>query len=143
MPWKYHDQTYIPKSAAELWPLISTLEGLKKWSIRDGGLDPVPGGEFHAVWNEGAQATCQIAEIIPNERFAFNWNWTIKTRIDFWLEPAEDGVGTYFHIEQGDFPEEKDFEGVFFAYMMGWTKYIMCLKAYVMAGIDMRDVWVW
>jgi len=96
---------------------------------------------------------CYVAEIIPNERFAFTWGWDtnlqppspthVDTRIDIWLEPAEDGKGTYVHIEHGEFPDIKDFEGNFFAFQMGWTKFLMCLKGYLMAGIDMRDHWVW
>lgn len=143
MSWKYHDNTYIPKSAAELWPLISTLDGLKKWYIREGRLDAVVGGEFYNEWSEKVKTMCHVAEIVPNERFAFTWKWTIETRIDFWLEPADDGVGTFVHIEHGDFPEEKDFEGVFFAYMNGWSKALICLKGLVMTGQDLRDEWMW
>jgi len=153
MPWKYHDQTYIPKLPAELWPLISTLEGMQKWYIRSGRLDPTPGGEFYNEWNEQVMTMCHVVEIVPNERFAFSWAWDtnleppeptrVETRIDFWLEPAEDGVGSYFHIEHGEFPGGKNWEGNFFAFQMGWTKFLMCLKGYAMAGIDMRDFWVW
>jgi uncharacterized protein YndB with AHSA1/START domain len=141
MPRKYGANTLVKASPEEIWPWISTLDGFKKWYIRDGRLDARRGGEFFQVWSDQVKTMCTVDEIVPNERFAFRWKWTIDTRIDIWLEP--DAEGAYIHIEHGDFPDDAEFDEVFSAYQIGWTKFLMCLKAQIMHGVDIRDEWSW
>jgi uncharacterized protein YndB with AHSA1/START domain len=90
----------LARTAADVWPLLSTAEGLEKWLAGAERFDAAPGGSFRFlsrfqgtdVIEEG-----QVVAIEPEYRVALDWEWMGQgwdalTRVDLRLEPDEAGA---------------------------------------------------
>jgi uncharacterized protein YndB with AHSA1/START domain len=81
----------------EAWESLTDTERLGDWLGGDVDLEPVPGGEFHILFeNTGEERTGFVEEIDPDEhRFAFWWRRPddeLSTRVKISLEEADDGT---------------------------------------------------
>jgi len=91
---------FLPRTAADLWPALSTAAGLSKWVATVEEFDPQPGGAFrfrsrykgHDVIEQGT-----IQEIVPDSRLRLSWEWIGEewngaTEVLLALEPEAGGT---------------------------------------------------
>ena len=89
----------MPRSASDLWPLLSTASGLEKWVAHVERFDGVQGGSFRLTSRfQGRQIVEEgrIEEIVPSSRVALSWEWLgegwgAPTRVEFVIEPESSG----------------------------------------------------
>ena len=68
----------IERTAADLWPLISTGPGLSKWVANVEQFDAQPGGTFRFRSRYRGQDVIEqgtIQEIVPESRIKLSWDW--------------------------------------------------------------------
>ena len=84
----------LPRTSADLWPLIATGPGLDKWVAHVERFDAVVGGAFRLTSRfQGRQIVEEgrIEEIAPESRVALSWEWMgeswgAPTRVEFRIE---------------------------------------------------------
>ncbi len=100
---------------------------------------PEPGKTVTWKWGDvGAEADVRIHEVEPARRFSFTWTSPdAPTRVEITLEPEGD-LATAVRVSDG--PYESDAEGIerFRGQVQGWTHFLLCLKAWIEYGIDLR-----
>ncbi len=90
----------LPRSAADLWPLLSTGPGLSKWVANVEQFDPRPGGTFRFRSRYRGQDVIEqgvIQEMIPDSRIKLSWDWIgegwgAPTEVLVALEPEPAGA---------------------------------------------------
>lgn len=87
----------------------------------------------------GAQVSLQITELKKNEKIIFEWNASgipTTVRMDFQLNGSKSTVVTVSEEKWKD-----DEGGILHAKQQtqGWTDFLCCLKAYLIAGIRLRQ----
>jgi len=99
----------LPRSAADLWPLLSTASGLAKWVASVDQFDAQPGSAFQFRSRYRGQDVLEkgvVQEIVPESKLRLTWEWigegwSAPTELLFALEP-EPG-GTSFLISHSGF----------------------------------------
>lgn len=99
----------LPRTAADLWPLLSSAAGLTKWVANVEQFEPQPGGVFRFRSQYKGQDVVEqgvVQEILPDSRLRLTWElvgdgWTQPTDLVFSLEP--DQGGTSFLIAHSGF----------------------------------------
>jgi uncharacterized protein YndB with AHSA1/START domain len=90
----------LPRTAADLWPLLSSAPGLTKWVANVEQFDPQPGGAFRFRSKyKGLDVVEQgvVQEILPDSRLKLTWElvgdgWTQPTDLVLSLEPDPSGT---------------------------------------------------
>lgn len=91
---------FLPRSAADLWPLLSTAGGLTKWVANVDQFDAQPGAAFRfRSTNQGQDVVEQgtVQEVVPESRLKLTWDlagggWAQPTDLLFALEPEAGGT---------------------------------------------------
>jgi uncharacterized protein YndB with AHSA1/START domain len=100
---------------------------------------PEPGTTVTWKWGDaGAEADVRIHEVEPARTFSFTWGGPdAPTRVETTLEPEGDSATA---VRVSDGPYESDAEGIerFRGQVQGWTHFLLCLKAWIEYGIDLR-----
>jgi uncharacterized protein YndB with AHSA1/START domain len=89
----------IPRSAADLWPLLSTGTGIEKWVAHVERFDAAPGGAFRLTSRFQGRDVVEeglIEELVPESRIALSWEWLgegwgAPTRVEFSIEDTGSG----------------------------------------------------
>jgi uncharacterized protein YndB with AHSA1/START domain len=90
----------LARTAADVWPLLSTAEGLEKWLAGAEHFEPVPGGAFRFISRfKGAEIVEEgrVVAIEPERLVALDWEWIgqgweAPTRVELRLEPDPSGA---------------------------------------------------
>jgi uncharacterized protein YndB with AHSA1/START domain len=90
----------LARTSADVWPLLSTAEGLEKWLAGAERFEPAPGGAFRFLSRfQGTEVIeeGQVVAIEPERRVALDWEWTGQgwdalTRVELRLEPDAAGA---------------------------------------------------
>lgn len=90
----------IPRSVADLWPLLSTGAGIESWVAHVEQFDGTAGGAFRLTSKYQGREIVEegrIEELIPESRIALSWEWTgenwgAPTRVEFSVEPENAGA---------------------------------------------------
>ncbi len=90
----------LPRSAADLWPVLATAAGLSKWVANVETLEPEPGGAFRFRSRYRGQDVIEqgvVQEIVPESRLRLSWEWIGEgwegpTDVLFSLEPEPTGT---------------------------------------------------
>ena len=86
----------LPAERDEAWEAVADPDRLGYWLGGDVELDPVPGGDFHIRFGDGAERTGFVEELDPDaQRFTFWWRRPddeLATRVEISLDEAEDGT---------------------------------------------------
>jgi len=92
-------RAFLPRTAADLWPVLSTASGLAKWVANVEQFDAQPGGAFRFRSRYRGQDVVEqgaVQEIVPESRLKLSWEWvgegwTAPTELLFALEPEAGG----------------------------------------------------
>lgn len=77
-------------------------------------------------------------DIIPNEKISFNWDpANPQMTVDIMLEQA--GDATIVTVKEGNFSDHKDAVQQAIGQTEGWANFLVCLKAYLEYGINLRN----
>lgn len=90
----------VPRSALDLWPLISTRAGIEKWVAHVDRFDGEPGGMFRFTSRFQGREIIEegrIEEMVRESRVALSWEWIgegwgAPTRVEFSVEPEPEGA---------------------------------------------------
>lgn len=90
----------LPRTAADLWPMVATRSGLSKWVANVEEFDGQPGGPFRFRSRYRGQDVIEqgrIEEVVPESRIRLSWEWIGEswgnpTEVTFALEPEPSGT---------------------------------------------------
>ena len=90
----------MPRTAADLWPSLSTAPGLARWIANVEQFEGQPGGAFRFRSRYRGQDVIEhgvVREIVPESRIKLTWElageaWAVPTELLFALEPEADGT---------------------------------------------------
>src|SRR6185436_6962240 len=90
----------LHRTAADLWPLVSTADGLTKWVANVEQFEPQPGGVFRLRSSYRGQDVVEqgvVQEIVPDSRVKLTWElvdggWSQPTELLLALEPEAGGT---------------------------------------------------
>jgi len=93
-------RAFLPRTASDLWPLISTGSGLAKWVATVEQFEAQQGNAFRfRSRNRGQDVVEQgvVQEVVPESRLKLSWEWVgeawaAPTEVLFALEPEADGT---------------------------------------------------
>lgn len=89
----------LARSAADIWPLLSTAQGIEKWLAHVERFDGVPGGLFRFTSRHHGRQVVEegtIELIAPESRVVLAWEWVgaewgARTKVELSLEPDPSG----------------------------------------------------
>lgn len=91
-------------------------------------------------WREHDSVVVEIVEIILNRRVSMLWpinDVRPPTRVDIDLIPHKGG--TQLTVEDSGYGDEAHDPALIHSISRGWGAYLICLKARVELGVDLRD----
>jgi uncharacterized protein YndB with AHSA1/START domain len=106
----------LGRSAADVWPLLSTEAGLEKWVAHSDVFEAVVGGAFRFTSRYQGREVVEegrIEALDPGKLAAFSWEWRgegwgAPTRLELALEPDPHGVSVVLaHLGFDLIAEEK------------------------------------
>jgi uncharacterized protein YndB with AHSA1/START domain len=102
-------RAHLPRTAADLWPLLSSASGLTKWVASVEEFDPQPGGSFRFRSSYRGQEVVEqgvVQEIAPESKLRLKWElagqeWAQPTDLLFALEPSASGGCSFLIAHSG------------------------------------------
>lgn len=92
----------IQASVEQLWPAVSTADGLEAWLGGEVELDPRPGRPILVRWPDRSASRGLVERVEPNRRFVFRWRRIVgagltlhvdePTRVEIVLTAEGDGT---------------------------------------------------
>lgn len=89
----------LARSAADIWPLLSTAQGLERWLAHVERFDAVPEGGFRFTSRHHGRQMVEegtIESMVPENRVVLAWewageNWGARTKVELSLESDPSG----------------------------------------------------
>ena len=129
----------ITRPQQEVFEAIIDPEKMSRYFISKASARPEPGKTVTWTWADvGAEAPVRVLEVERDRRFAFIWgNSGQESRVTIEIDEDSPGV-TAVTVTEGAW--ESDDAGIirYGNQINGWTHFLMCLKASVEYGIDLR-----
>jgi uncharacterized protein YndB with AHSA1/START domain len=129
----------IPRPAHEVFEAIVDPAHMSNYFISNGSGRLEPGQTVTWEWTDvGASMPVQVVEVEPDTSLTLIWAATgTDTVIEFELTPTSPNSTAVQVIERG---WEPDAEGIasYGEQTGGWTDMLLCLKAYLVFGINLR-----
>ena len=141
MSWTFKYKVKIKAPLSDVFACFASLDGMKRWFVRDGVLEPRPGGRFHMIWDGSQQEEGKVVAFEKDKLFAFQWvgeNLSVNTTATFIFETLEDGR-TQVTCTDGEFPELIECAKSYSDVSEGWASCLMNLKAVMQYSVDLRD----
>ena len=99
----------LPRTTADIWPLLSSASGLTKWIANAEEFDPKPGGAFRFRSSYRGQDVVEqgvVQEITPESKLRLQWElvgqgWAQPTDLLFALEPSPQGGCSFLIAHSG------------------------------------------
>jgi uncharacterized protein YndB with AHSA1/START domain len=120
---------YIAARPETVFPYFTDPGRYVQWMGRDAMLQPVPGGTYHVVMQDGVEAAGEFVEIDPPHRVVFTWGWTHDpavppgtTRVVVTLHAEQDG--TRVVLRHHDLPDDGQRDH----HRKGWELYLSRLQ---------------
>lgn len=90
-------------------------------------------------WGDvGAEAPVKVLDVSTNQRVSFTWGPdTQASRVDIELVP-ESADATAVQVTEGSWPGDDAGIQRLSGQVFGWAHFLLCLKAYLEFGIDLR-----
>ncbi len=142
MNWSYSGKIFLPLFPEQVYPLLTTMNGLKKWFVRRSQIDFRPGGRMILTFAKNDTILARITKITPNELFCFEWpldDVHPVTQVEIKLEIL--GKGTMLTLTDGEFEADLKNAAHFQAIVQGWSGYLWNLKSIAVFGNDLRNEW--
>jgi uncharacterized protein YndB with AHSA1/START domain len=100
----------LPRSPREVWPVLTTAEGLSAWFGERATIDLRPGGPASMTFDGGMTVEMRVERVEEPNVFAFTWRLPNlsgddprRTYVEFTLEP--EGDGTILRVTESGFAQ--------------------------------------
>ena len=107
-------QVMLDAPPDQVWEAVTTAEHLEAWFGAGVQLDARPGAPITVAWPDGSKSRGLVERVEPPRRFVFRWRvmsgvgltLTVgaPTRVEFTLEPLDDGARTLVTVTEHDAP---------------------------------------
>ena len=107
-------QVTLDAPPEQVWEAVTTAEHLEAWFGAGVQLDARPGAPITVAWPDGTKSRGLVERVEPPHRFVFRWRsmsgagltLTVgaPTRVEFTLEPLDDGARTLVTVTEHDAP---------------------------------------
>ena len=130
----------LDRPPADVWPALTTADGLRAWFSEEVTIDLRPGGAATMTWDETHAPTMRVERVEPPSVFAFTWpvdgtteDATPRTYVEFTLEPH--GSGTRLTLVETGFAQLPDdtYGPTYSGHAEGWVQELDELVAYLAA----------
>ena len=118
----------LARPPGEVWPALTTAEGLSAWFGDEVDIDLRPGGAFRMRWADGSSTDMRVERIEEPVVFAFTWHLheladddPRRTYVEFTLRP--DGTGTRLTVIETGFAQLPDdlHDKAYDSHVQGWA----------------------
>jgi uncharacterized protein YndB with AHSA1/START domain len=125
---------------AEVWPALTTAEGLSAWFSDDVTIDLRPGGAAQMTWTDDHAPVMRIERVEPPFVFGFSWpldgttaDAVPRTYVEFTLEPHNGG--TRLVLVESGFAQLPDhaYGPTYAGHAEGWLRELDELATYLAA----------
>jgi uncharacterized protein YndB with AHSA1/START domain len=132
----------LDRPPAEVWPALTTAEGLSAWFSDEVTIDLRPGGAAQMTWNGSHAPVMRVERVEPTSVFGFSWpvdgtteDAVPRTYVEFTLEPLNGGTGTRLTLVESGFAQLPDgtYDPTYTGHAEGWVRELDELVAYLAA----------
>lgn len=109
-PDRIERSIWLARPPQEVWPAITTAEGLSAWFGEKATIDLRPGGEASMTFDSGVTVEMRVERVEEPRVFAYTWRLPDmprhdprRTYVEFVLEP--DGEGTLLRVTETGFAQ--------------------------------------
>lgn len=122
----------------EVWPALTTAEGLSAWFGERATIDPRPGGAATMTFATGTTVDMRVERVEEPSVFAYTWRLPNlpeddprRTYVEFTLEP--DGEGTLLRVVETGFAQlpVETRQTTYDAHREGWSRELTDLVHHV------------
>jgi uncharacterized protein YndB with AHSA1/START domain len=131
----------INRPAAEVFQAVFDPGKLCRYFTETADGPPIAGQVVHWTWASGDEADVHVLELEMNEKLVCSWQgWQVEqaTTWTMILEPLDGGATRLSVHETGWRSDQRGLESSY-AHCYGWTHMLLCLKAFLEHGVDLRD----
>ena len=136
-------QTVVIKSPQEaVFKALTDANGLMRWFPTRAVSDPRPGGKFKLVWefkdaNQNGSQDGEFVELVANTLLSYTWKAdAVPTLVTFNLSVS--GGETTVELDHASLQDGADQDKLRDDHANQWGFYLMNLKGYLEAGMDLR-----
>lgn len=132
----------IKKPQAEVFKTLTDADELMRWFPTRAESDPRAGGRIKLTWefanaDENGSQEGEYVEVVPTSMLSYTWKADdVPTLVTFNL--SESGGETTVVLEHASLQEGADLEKLRSDHVNQWGFFLMNLKGYLEAGMDMR-----
>jgi len=129
----------IARSLHEVFEAIVDPQQMSRYFISRSSGRPEPGATLTWTWEDvGADGMIKVLDVQADRRFAFRWP-AEGDGTEVSIELLDEGNGrTAVMVREGPFEVSEAGTQEYGAKTFGWAHFLMCLKAWVEYGIDLR-----
>jgi len=129
----------VARSAGEVFEAIVDPRKMSGYFISSGSGRLESGQTVKWTWGDvGAEASVKVVEVLPGRRVSFLWGAAgQESRVDLELEP-ESADATAVRVTEGSWPSDDAGIERLSGQVFGWAHFLLCLKAYLEHGINLR-----
>ena len=140
----FSKQTMVIKSPqAVVFKALTDADELMRWFPTRAESDPRPGGKFKLAWefkdaNQNGSQDGEFVELVPNSLLSYTWKAdAVPTLVTF--NVSESGGETTVELDHASLQEGADQDKLREDHANQWGFFLMNLKGYLEAGMDMRQ----
>lgn len=132
-------QMGILKSASEIFEAIVNPEKMREFFITTGSGRMESGKTLTWTWDDfDAEHQIKVGKIEKDKTVSFEWNGSgVNCVVVITLESKGENK-TLVKITESDWPADYKGAKQCMGQVEGWTHFLLCLKAYLEYGIDLR-----
>ena len=139
----FYNHTVVIKSPKNVvFKALTNADDLMRWFPTRVESDPRTGGKFKYTWefanaSENGSQEGEYVDVTPNEMLSYTWKTeSVPTLVSIQL--SESGEETTVELDHASLQEGADSEKLHNDHANQWEFFLMNLKGYLEAGMDMR-----
>lgn len=131
----------LDRPPSEVWPALTTAEGLSAWFGEQATIDLRPGGAASMIFASGMNVEMRVERVEEPSVFAYTWRLPDlpeddprRTFVEFTLEPA--GDGTLLRVTETGFAQlpVENRRDTYESHSEGWSQELAELVVYLDGG---------
>jgi len=130
----------IERPVAEVFQAVVDPEKLCRFFTKTADGPPIAGRTVHWTWPDGDEADVRVLELDENEKLVCSWKAYRVEEQTTWtmiFEPLDGGAARLTLTETGWRGDQHGLDSSY-AHCHGWAHMLLCLKAYLEHGADLR-----